>query len=151
MGDTAELIEFEPGLTAEELRRRVFAAEAIQKQKPQVELKVVHHFSHGVVARELHIPAGVDVTGAVHKYPNLNTLSQGTMLLATEQGWVEVSAPYTVVSPPGTKRAARTVTACVWTTYLGTHDTDIEKITAEFTTNDEQEYLEHVAALQIEG
>lgn len=151
MIDTSELIDCQPGLTPDELRRRVFAAEAIQKTKPQVELKVVHHFSHGVVARELHIPAGTDVTGAVHKYPNLNTLSQGTMLLATEQGWVEVSAPYTVVSPPGTKRAARTLTDCVWTTYLGTDETDVAKIEQAFTTNSEQEYLAHAAGLQLEG
>jgi hypothetical protein len=151
MSESAGLIDCHPGLTPDELRQRVFAAEAIQKTKPQVELKVVHYFSHDVVAREVHIPAGTDVTGAVHKYSNLNTLSQGTMLLATEQGWVEVSAPYTVVSPPGTKRAARALTDCIWTTYLGTDETDVAKIEQAFTTNSEQEYLEHAEVLKLKG
>jgi hypothetical protein len=135
----------------DDLRARVLAFEQQQLQKPQVALKVVHHFSHGVVARELHIPAGVDLTGAIHKYANLNTLSQGEMLIATESGLLHVKAPYTVVSPPGTKRAATTLTDCVWTTYLGTNETDIEKIEAEFTTNSEQEYLAFSGVLTLEG
>jgi len=54
---------------------KVFAAEAFMKEQPQVELKVVHHFSKGVYARELHIPAGVILTGEIHKFKNLNILS----------------------------------------------------------------------------
>lgn len=141
----------QPIISKDELRSRIFAFEEEQKKKPQVELKVVHHFSHGVVARELHIPAGVEVTGKIHKYANLNTLSQGEMLLITEQGAVHVKAPYTVVSPPGTKRAALALTDCIWTTYLGTHLTDAEQIEQEFTTNSEQEYLEHAGVLQLGG
>jgi hypothetical protein len=135
----------------DDLRARVLAFEQQQLQKPQVALKVVHHFAHNVVARELHIPAGLDLTGAIHKYANLNTLSQGEMLIATESGLLHVKAPYTVVSPPGTKRAATTLTDCVWTTYLGTNETDIEKIEAEFTTNSEQEYLAFAGVLTLEG
>jgi hypothetical protein len=141
----------QPIISRDELRARVLAFEQEQMKKPQVELKVVHHFSHGVVARELHIPAGTEVTGAIHKYANLNTLSQGEMLLITESGAVHVKAPYTVVSPPGTKRAARALTDCIWTTYIGTFETDIEKIEQEFTTNSEQEYLAHAGVVQLEG
>ncbi len=136
-------------VSSEDLRALVTAFEARQLLKPQVELKVVHHFSHGVVARELHIPAGVDLTGRIHKFANLNTLSKGIMDIATENGVVRVEAPYTVVSPPGTKRAATTITDCVWTTYLGTNETDIDKIEAEFTTNSEQEYLEFAGSLTL--
>src|SRR5882672_1659805 len=103
-------------------RDKVFSLEAVMKVMPQVELKVIHHFSKGVYARELHIPAGVTLVGEIHKFENLNILSQGTMIVTTEEGMKEVSAPFTVVSPPGTKRAAHTLTDCVWTTIHGTDE-----------------------------
>jgi hypothetical protein len=56
--------------------------------------------------------------------------------------FVDVSAPFTVVSPPGTKRIAIAVTDCVWTTILGTDETDPEVIEKHFTIKTEKEYLE---------
>ena len=132
-------------------RAEVFAFEREQMKKPQIELRVVIHRSPGIHARELHIPAGTDITGAVHKYENLNILSAGEMLVTTENGMEHVKAPFTCVSPPGTKRAARTLTDCVWTTILGTDETDPEKVSELFTTNDEQEYLAFAGILNIEG
>lgn len=111
-------------------------------EMPQVDLPVRHHFSPGVYARTLSIPAGVCLTGAVHKYEQLNILSAGTMRVLTEDGIVEVSAPFTVVSPPGTKRIALALTDCTWTTILGTHETDVLKIEKEFTLKTEEEYIE---------
>ena len=49
-------------------RQAVFAMENLMLQAPQVELKVIHHFSKGVYARELHIPAGIILTGQIHKF-----------------------------------------------------------------------------------
>lgn len=141
----------QPIISQDELRARIVAFEEGQKAKPQVEIQVTHYFSHGVVAREVRIPANTEVTGAIHKYTNLNTLSQGELLMVTESGAVHLKAPYTVVSPPGTKRALVTLTECVWTTYLGTNLTDVEQIACEFTTNSEQEYLAHAGVVQLEG
>ncbi len=138
-------------LSASDMRARVFDFEREQAKKPQVELRVEHYYAHGVAARELHAPAGIEITGAVHKYANINTLSKGEMLVTTENGIEHVKAPFTVVSPPGTKRAALTLTDCIWTTYFGTTETDPDKIVALFTTNSEQEYLEFSKTLNLEG
>lgn len=138
-------------LSASDLRARVFDFEREQAKRPQVELRVVHHYSPGLAAREVHIPAGTEVTGAIHKYHNMNTLSKGEMLVTTENGIEHVKAPFTVVSPPGTKRAALALTDCVWTTYLPTNETDPEKIAKYFTTNSEQEYLVFADTLSLEG
>ena len=40
-----------------EIRQKVFAMENLMRQYPQIELKVIHHFSKGVYARELQPPA----------------------------------------------------------------------------------------------
>ncbi len=138
-------------ISVDDLRARVFEFEREQLKKPQVALRVVIHRAPGIHARELHIPAGMDITGRVHKYENLNILSQGEMLVTTENGIEHVKAPFTCVSPAGTKRAATTLTDCVWTTVLGTDEIDPDKVEELFTTNDEIGYLAFVESLKIEG
>ena len=131
-------------------RDKVFEIEALMKDMPQLELKVVHYFSKGVYARELHIPAGTVLVGEIHKFRNLNILSCGRIQVSTEDGIIEVEAPFTVVSPAGTKRIARTLTDCVWTTIHGTDETDIDVIENHFIAKSEQEWLEFCNANQLE-
>lgn len=130
-------------------RDKAIAFEAILKQQPQVELKVIHHFSKNVYARELHIPAGVIVVGEIHKFKNLNILSKGKIQLATEDGLIEFEAPFTVVSPEGTKRVAKAITDCVWTTIHGTEETDVANIEKAFIAKSEVEWLEFCNANQL--
>lgn len=132
------------------LRSKVLDLEGHMLQLPQLDLKVVHHFSNGVYARELHIPAGTILTGAIHKFENLNIMSKGDMTIVTETGPMRVQAPFTVVSPPGTKRVAYAHTDTIWTTVFGTHDKDPDTIVDFFTTRSEAEYLEHRKTLGLE-
>lgn len=117
----------------EQRDRKIDALEAGIAELPPVEFEVVHHFSKGVYARELHIPANCVLTGKVHKYANLNILSQGKMIIYMEDGGVqEVEAPFTVVSPPGTRRAALALSDCIWTTIHGTDLQDVDDIEKVF-------------------
>lgn len=122
------------------IRDKVNAIEAEMQKHPQLELPVKHYFADGVYGRELFIPAGVMLTGKIHKRSQINILSQGIIRVLTDDGIVEKSAPFTVVSPLGTKRIALAVTDCVWTTLLPTEKTDPEDIELEFTAASEQEY-----------
>lgn len=131
-------------------RTKVIAFENLLKQYPQLELKVVHHFSKGVYARELHIPAGTILTGEIHKFENLNILSKGVIEVLTEYGMQRVEAPFTVVSPAGTKRVARALTDCVWTTVHGTELKDISEIKNYFIAADENDWLEFCNVKQLE-
>lgn len=136
-------------LSVGNIRYKIFQAEAIMRTQPQLELEVKHHFSKGVYARELHIPANTTLTGEIHKFENLNILSQGSMLVSTEEGVIQVDAPFTVVSPAGTKRIAHTLTDCVWTTIHGTEERNVELIKQKFIAQSEAEYLEFVGANQL--
>jgi hypothetical protein len=131
-------------------REAVFALENLMRQAPQAELKVKHYFSKGVYARELHIPAGVILTGEIHKFENLNILSKGKIEVLTEKGMQEVEAPFTVVSPSGTKRIARAITDCIWTTIHGTDENDLNIIEKTFIAKSEQEWLEFCNANRLE-
>jgi len=132
-------------------RAETFRIEQLMRQMPQVAVRVVEYFSKGVYAREIHIPKGTALTGRIHKFANLNILSQGDMSIKTDDGVLRIQAPYTVVSPPGTKRIAYAHEDCIWTTVHGTDQTDSDVIEEEFTTNSEQEYLSFVESLQIQG
>jgi hypothetical protein len=122
---------------------KVLSIEAWMKEQPQLNLKVVNYFSHGVYARELHIPAGTLLTGEIHKFENFNILSKGDISVLTDDGMKRVEAPFSIVSPPGTKRIAFAHTDCIWTTIHGTFETDIDKIKHYFIAADEQDWLNY--------
>jgi hypothetical protein len=124
-----------------DLRQKIIMAEAWMKEQPQVELKIINRFSYGVYSRELHIPAGVMLTGEIHKYENLNILSKGTMRVTIDDRIEEVSAPFSTISPPGTKRIAYALTDCVWTTIHGTFERNIDKIKEFFIAPSNEEWI----------
>ena len=132
------------------VKSKIFAAEAYMREMPQVDIPVKNYFSQGVYAREITIPAGVCLTGEIHKFKQLNILSKGCMSVYTEDGIIKVEAPFTVVSPAGTKRIAYAHSECVWTTIHGTDETDIDIIRSKFIAKDEQEWLEFCNANQLE-
>ena len=71
--------------------------------------------------------------------------------MLTEDGLVRVKAPFTVVSPPGTKRIAYAHSDCTWTTILATEETDPEKMEELFTVNTEAEFLEFAETQKLIG
>jgi len=132
-------------------RDKVNLLEAEMLKQPQVEIPIRHYFSPGVYAREITIPADTLLTGRVHKFAQLNILSGGEISVLTEDGMVRVKAPFTVVSPPGTKRIAYAHTECTWTTILHTKERDPDKIEELFTVATDQDYLKFVNDQRLIG
>lgn len=132
-------------------RDKVTLLEKEMLKHEQITIPVKHHFSPGVYAREITIPAGTLLTGLIHKYEQLNILSGGEISVLTHEGMKRIAAPFTVVSPPGTKRIAFAHTECTWTTILATDEKDPDVIEAKFTVTTEQEFLEFVQARQLIG
>lgn len=133
------------------VRDKVSILEDEMRKHEQIDIPVKHYFSPGVYAREIKIPAGTLLTGRIHKFEQLNILSGGEISVLTQDGMKQVSAPFTVVSPPGTRRIAYAHTECTWTTILATEETDPDKIEALFTVETEQEFLEFVEAQKLIG
>jgi hypothetical protein len=118
--------------------------EAEMLKQPQLNLTVKHHFSPGVYARELFIPAGTLLTGKIHRFEHLNIMSQGDMSVLTEDGVKRVQAPFTIVSPAGTKRIAFAHSDTVWTTIHATDETDIERIENLLVADSEADYSKFI-------
>lgn len=93
---------------------------------------LTNHFSKGVYAREIFIPAGSVIIGKIHRHENLNILAKGDLTLLSIEGCTRVRAPFTVVSPPGVKRLAYAHEDSVWITIHGTNEKDLQKIEDEF-------------------
>lgn len=87
-----------------------------------------HHFADGSYGREIELPEGSVVVGKIHRHSHVNVVSRGRALCATEDGVVEISAPATFVSKPGTKRVVLALEATTWTTVHVTAETDLEAI-----------------------
>ena len=97
-----------------------------------IEIPIVHHFSKGVYAREMRPPKGALIVGKIHKFENLNILSQGEVSVLSIDGVMKVKAPHTFVATPGTKRVIYAHEDVVWTTIHGTDETDVDKIEEQF-------------------
>lgn len=131
-----------------EMHSKIDNLEEALRRGPTLDLPVKHYFSEGVYARELFIPKGTVLTGKIHKYTNFNIMSQGELSVLTESGIVRIKAPFTVVSPPGTRRVAYAHEDTIWTTIHGTYETDVDKIEEKFIAQTYQEYLEYCKALE---
>jgi len=144
MSELPALLDSTVGLTT---RQKIERMEVEMRQCPQVPIKYVHHFGDGVYAREITIPKGTLLTGKIHKYTQINILSKGDIEVMTQDGMRRVQAPFTVVSPPGTKRIAIAHEECVWTTILRTDLTDPDDIEDYFVCDTDEQYLQFKQSL----
>ncbi|MBT2300361.1 hypothetical protein J7E70_07775 [Variovorax paradoxus] len=136
----------------EERDRKIDALEeGIRRELQPVVCPVVNHFAPGLYAREMHIPAGTVLTGKIHKYANLSIMSAGCLRIFLEDGTTSiVKAPFTYVSPPGTRRAAEALEDTVWTVIHATEETDVAKIEQQFIAQTPAEYrLFHEEQLKL--
>ena len=115
-----------PTQLATSMQEKVKALEEILLDVPQVDCPVRHHFAPGMYAREITIPKGTVLTGAVHKTQNLAVLSQGKLQLVTNDGTTIISAPHILTVMPGMKNAAYALEDSVWTNFFPTEETDID-------------------------
>ena len=121
-------------------RQMILQLEEAIKQLPPAEAPTTHHFASGVYGREMLIPAGVMLTGKIHKTACLNVISKGDITVATEFGNKRIKAPYTFVSPPGVKRAGYAHEDTIWICFHGTEETDLDKIEEQFTVETFEEF-----------
>jgi hypothetical protein len=111
-------------------RERIQEFENALLELPQVELKVKHYFAGGMYAREMFIPKGTMLTGALHLFEHINVCSKGDISVYTEDGVQRVQAPATLVCPPGSKRIGYAHEDTVWITFHATDAKTVEEAEA---------------------
>lgn len=131
-------------------RAKMEALEAsIVAELVPVEMDTRHHFAHGVYTRELRLPAGTVVTGAIHRHSCTNIVAHGEGKVVTDEGTHFFKAPHIFVSGPGVKKAVYCITDIIW---LNVHpwegEPDLEAIEREVIIPS-YEALEHEQQLAL--
>lgn len=117
---------------------------------PQLEVRTEHTFGPGFYARTIHLPAGATLTGKVHATEHIFILSQGELLVATEDGRQHLKAPAQFVCRPGLKRVGHALTDVVCTNVHITAETDLQKLEAALVVP-EDHYLPTRECAALEG
>jgi hypothetical protein len=145
---------------ATSMQEKVLALEEVLLEVPQVDCPVRHHFAPGIYAREITIPKGTVLTGAVHKTQNLAVLSSGKLQLVTDDGTTIISAPHILTVMPGMKNAAYALEDSVWTNFFPTEETDtdvlVELLTESKATDliggsDNKQLVANISTERLEG
>lgn len=118
------------------------------------ELVTNHYFANGMYAREVHRPKGTLIVGKVHKHEHFFFVTKGQINVWTEDGMIEMKAPYVVISKPGTKRVTFAVEDSTGMTVHRTDKTDlndIEEENIEEDLNSKFDAMNFIKSMQIEG
>lgn len=136
------------------LQKNILRYEREVGKLPQVDLPLRHFFIKsprtvsGGYAREITMLKGTAAVGRVHKYPCINIISKGELVVATDNGVIHIKAPYTFVSEAGAKRALYMYEDTIWTTFHLTDETDISKIKDDLGVVTYSEYLSYKYELE---
>lgn len=115
------------------MRVKVQALQDSMLGLPPVDCPVKHHFAPGMFAREITIPKGTVVVGAVHKTEHLVIVSKGRLRIVSDEQTREVQAPCTFTCKPGAKNAVHALEDSVWTNFFPTTETDPDKLVEALT------------------
>lgn len=131
-------------VSKQEVREMISGIESTMKEcSAQLDIPISHHFSKDVYAREMVVPEGTLLVGKIHKFQNLNILSEGEVSILSIDGCIRVKAPYTFIGSPGSKRLFYMHSKTTWTTIHGTSEQDVTKIEDTFIAKNYDElYLD---------
>ena len=98
-----------------------------------------HMFTDGMYIREIFMPAGSLITSKVHKTEHPYIVSYGKVAVSIDSNdWIEITAPYTNITKPGTRRVLYILEDCIWTTF---HRIDGMKSEYNELNDDEKENI----------
>lgn len=115
----------------------------IKKEMDPGEGEWIHRFAPGMYSREMFIPAGCVITGAIHRQEHFSLFLEGVLLVPDDEGGSKiVQAPHIEIAQPGTKRVGVALTDVRWITFHPTEATTVKEAEDELFTNDPKELPE---------
>jgi len=111
---------------------------------PVPDTKLIHHFADGIYGRELHLPKGTILTGAIHRGRTLNIIPKGRIQVSAV-GEVPriIEAPACFVSEAGSRRAGIALEDTIWINVHASEETDLGKLEAELIEPHENPLLDY--------
>ena len=119
-----------------------------------------HKFTDGMYIREIFMPAGSLITSKIHKTEHPYIVSYGKVAVSIDgDEWNEITAPYTGITIPGTRRVLYIIEDCIWTTfhriddmkseYNNLNDEEKEKIVEKIEENILEPHLNYLTGTDI--
>lgn len=132
----ARIMEVASTLTKKDIRDTIVSFQEVIEQSGlgvgREAFPLRHTIVDGIYAREMTMFEGDTVVGCIHKQEHMNFLMRGKVLVLTEhEGYQEYTAPYSFVSPAGTKRLVHVLEDCVWVAIHKVKGTTPEECEAE--------------------
>ncbi|SHG34393.1 hypothetical protein SAMN02745753_03740 [Marinomonas polaris DSM 16579] len=113
--------EFIKSILAGRVNEKIEELEAELLTLEQVEMPVEHRFINGMYVREITIPKGTILTGAVHKFDYVDIMLGGDIAVATPDGVKRFKGVNIMDGKAGRKRAGYAYEDTRW---ISVHKTD---------------------------
>ena len=140
-------------LDKKEIRKDIMALEDAMRKRPDVlfadSFPLKHSFADGMYIRELSVPANVLFVTKIHKKTHPMFLLKGTVAIYVDGEVKKVSAPYSFITPAGTKRVVYCYTDIVWTTVHKTNKRNLKKIEDEIIAKNFSEIPEEKERIKL--
>jgi quercetin dioxygenase-like cupin family protein len=94
----------------------------------EIDLGIKHHFSSGVYAKEMHVPAGYVVGSHAHEFDHMSMLAKGEVIVKTDNDEQHYVAPTVVTIKKGIHHEIHAITDSIWFCIHATKETDTSKI-----------------------
>jgi hypothetical protein len=99
------------------------------EQSGSLDWESVHYVHDGIYIRELTIPAGLLITGMIHRHNHMVVVSKGSIIVWEQnKGSRIVTAPATFHCEAGVRRVGYTMEETVWSTIHATELTTIPEL-----------------------
>lgn len=118
------------------LTDRVNALKTELLKMDQIDLPTQHLFHGGMYCRQVWRPAGCTIVGKVHKKEHFYMVVEGTVIVTTDEGVQELTAPALLCSKPGTQRAVFAVTDAMCMTIHRADANTVEGAADELVEDD---------------
>ncbi len=92
------------------------------------DLGIEHHFSDGLYAKRMYIPAGFVAGTHAHNYNHLSILAKGRVIVRTDEGAKEYTAPACLEIKSGVYHTIHALENCEWFCIHATNETDATKV-----------------------
>ena len=94
----------------------------------EVDLGVIHNFSDGLYAKQMHVPTGYAIVKHEHTFSHLSILAKGKVIVRTDEGEKVVSAPACLEIKKNVVHSVEALEDSVWFCIHATDETDVDKV-----------------------
>jgi quercetin dioxygenase-like cupin family protein len=94
----------------------------------EIDLGIKHHFSSGVYAKEMHLPAGHFAVSHKHNFDHLSILAHGSVIVECDGIESQMQGPCAIQIRAGVEHKITAISDSAWFCIHATSETDTSVI-----------------------